>query len=140
MASAVLGWLEGLVAWLIVLGALAVFAFCLRAAPDPGLAVKEQASVLPVRPGAGSRESEGRDRGDRNAEEREHAAAAAHAFAADYGAKWPKAVVKITDDVDELLIQSAQGTGGSPASGRLALPPSAAPTSSRTVVRHRQTP
>jgi len=30
MASAVLGWLGGLVAWLIVLGALAVFAFCLR--------------------------------------------------------------------------------------------------------------
>ena len=27
MASAVLGWLGGLVAWLIVLGALAVFAF-----------------------------------------------------------------------------------------------------------------
>ena len=33
MASAVLGWLGGLVAWLIVLGALAVFAFCLRGRP-----------------------------------------------------------------------------------------------------------
>ena len=33
MASAVLGWLGGLVAWLIVLGALAVFALCLRARP-----------------------------------------------------------------------------------------------------------
>jgi hypothetical protein len=33
MGSAVLGWLGGLVAWLIVLGALAVFAFCLRARP-----------------------------------------------------------------------------------------------------------
>jgi general stress protein CsbA len=33
MASAVLGWLEGLVVWLIVLGALAVFALCLRARP-----------------------------------------------------------------------------------------------------------
>ena len=33
MVSAVLGWLGGLVAWLIVLGALAVFAFCLRARP-----------------------------------------------------------------------------------------------------------
>ena len=33
MASAVLGWLGGLVAWLIVLGALAVFAFCLRSRP-----------------------------------------------------------------------------------------------------------
>jgi transposase-like protein len=36
-------------------------------------------------------------------EDREHAAAAAHAFATDYGAKWPKAVAKITDDLDELL-------------------------------------
>ena len=35
MASAVLGWLGGLVAWLIVLGALAVFAFCLRGRPLP---------------------------------------------------------------------------------------------------------
>ena len=35
MVSAVLGWLGGLVAWLIVLGALAVFAFCLRARPGP---------------------------------------------------------------------------------------------------------
>ena len=33
MVSAVLGWLGGLLAWLIVLGALAVFAFCLRARP-----------------------------------------------------------------------------------------------------------
>ena len=33
IVSAVLGWLGGLVAWLIVLGALAVFAFCLRARP-----------------------------------------------------------------------------------------------------------
>ena len=40
MASAVLGWLGGLVAWLIVLGALAVFAFACVAAPDPGLSVR----------------------------------------------------------------------------------------------------
>ena len=33
MATAVLGWLGGLVTWLIVLGALAVFAFCLRGRP-----------------------------------------------------------------------------------------------------------
>ena len=33
IVSAVLGWLGGLVAWLIVLAALAVFAFCLRARP-----------------------------------------------------------------------------------------------------------
>jgi transposase-like protein len=38
-----------------------------------------------------------------NAEDRDHAEAAARAFAADYVAKWPKAVAKITDDLDVLL-------------------------------------
>jgi putative transposase len=38
-----------------------------------------------------------------NAEDKDHAIAAAKAFAADYGAKWPKAVAKITDDLDVLL-------------------------------------
>ncbi len=38
-----------------------------------------------------------------NAEDREYAEAAVKAFAADYGAKWPKAVAKITDDLDVLL-------------------------------------
>lgn len=38
-----------------------------------------------------------------NAEDRDHAAKAAAAFAADYGAKWPKATAKITDDLDVLL-------------------------------------
>jgi len=38
-----------------------------------------------------------------NAEDREHAEAAAKAFAADYGTKWPKAAAKITDDLDVLL-------------------------------------
>jgi transposase-like protein len=38
-----------------------------------------------------------------NAEDREHALTAARAFAADYGAKWPKAVAKITDNLDVLL-------------------------------------
>jgi hypothetical protein len=33
----------------------------------------------------------------------DHAEAAAKAFAADYGAKWPKAAAKITDDLDVLL-------------------------------------
>ncbi len=37
-----------------------------------------------------------------NAEDREHAEQAARAFAVDY-AKWPKAVAKITDDLDVLL-------------------------------------
>jgi putative transposase len=38
-----------------------------------------------------------------NAEDKQHAAAAAKAFAADYGVKWPKAAAKITDDLDVLL-------------------------------------
>jgi putative transposase len=38
-----------------------------------------------------------------NAEDKEHAEAAAKAFAADYGTKWPKATAKITDDLDVLL-------------------------------------
>ncbi len=38
-----------------------------------------------------------------NAEDRQHAEKAVKAFAADYGAKWPKAVAKITDDLDVLL-------------------------------------
>jgi transposase-like protein len=39
----------------------------------------------------------------RDAEDRDHALAAVHAFAHQYGAKWPKAVAKIVDDVEELL-------------------------------------
>ncbi|WP_256223734.1 transposase [Streptomyces sp. ok210] len=38
-----------------------------------------------------------------NAEGKEHAAKAVKAFAQQYGAKFPKAVKKITDDEDELL-------------------------------------
>ncbi len=38
-----------------------------------------------------------------NAEDREHAEAAVKAFEADYGTKWPKAVAKITEDLDVLL-------------------------------------
>ncbi|MDX3213994.1 IS256 family transposase [Streptomyces sp. ME02-6991-2B] len=38
-----------------------------------------------------------------NAEDRDHAEQAARAFEKTYGAKWPKAVRKITDDLDELL-------------------------------------
>ena len=38
-----------------------------------------------------------------NSEDKEHAEAAVKAFAADYGTKWPKAVAKITDDLDVLL-------------------------------------
>ena len=38
-----------------------------------------------------------------NAEDREHALRAVNAFQAGYGAKWPKAVAKITEHVDVLL-------------------------------------
>jgi len=38
-----------------------------------------------------------------NAQDRKHAEVAAKAFAIDYGAKWPKAVAKITDELDTLL-------------------------------------
>jgi putative transposase len=38
-----------------------------------------------------------------NAEDKTHAQAAAKAFAAEFGAKWPKAAAKITDDLDALL-------------------------------------
>lgn len=38
-----------------------------------------------------------------NAEDRDHAEGAVKDFGRVYGAKWPKAVKKITDDVDELL-------------------------------------
>jgi putative transposase len=39
----------------------------------------------------------------RDAEDRDHAVAAANVFARDYGAKWPKAVAKIVDDLEVLL-------------------------------------
>src|SRR5256885_3219803 len=38
-----------------------------------------------------------------NAQDRRHALDAARAFKAAYGAKFPKAVTKLTDDLDELL-------------------------------------
>jgi putative transposase len=38
-----------------------------------------------------------------NAEDREHAEAAARSFVAEYGTKWPKAVAKLTDDLDVLV-------------------------------------
>ena len=38
-----------------------------------------------------------------NAEDKDHAQGRGKAFAAEYGAKWPKAAAKITDDLDVLL-------------------------------------
>ena len=39
----------------------------------------------------------------RDAEDRDHARKAVNAFAHEFGAKWPKAVAKVVDDVEELL-------------------------------------
>ena len=39
----------------------------------------------------------------RDAEDRDHALRAVHAFTHEFGAKWPKAVAKIVDDADALL-------------------------------------
>lgn len=39
----------------------------------------------------------------RDAEDRDHAVRAAHAFAREFGGKWPKAVAKVIDDLDALL-------------------------------------
>ena len=39
----------------------------------------------------------------RDAEDRDHATRAADAFAREFGAKWPKAVAKIVDDLEPLL-------------------------------------
>ena len=39
-----------------------------------------------------------------NAEDKDHAAAAARVFAAQYRVKWPKAAAKITNDLDVLLV------------------------------------
>jgi hypothetical protein len=38
-----------------------------------------------------------------NAEDKDHAQAAANVFAADYGTGWPKAAAKITDNFEVLL-------------------------------------
>jgi hypothetical protein len=40
--------------------------------------------------------------GDPGAEDKDHTRAAVKAFEAAYGAKFPKAVAKITDNLDEL--------------------------------------
>jgi putative transposase len=39
----------------------------------------------------------------RDAPDRDHAQRAIEAFARDYGAKWPKAVAKVTGDAEALL-------------------------------------
>ena len=40
----------------------------------------------------------------RDAEDRDHAVGAAHAFAREFGGKWPKAVAKIVEDLEALLV------------------------------------
>ena len=39
----------------------------------------------------------------RDAEDRDHALRAVNAFAHEFGAKWPKAVAKVVNDVEQLL-------------------------------------
>ena len=63
-----------------------------------------------------------------NAEDREHAEQAVKAFAADYGTKWPKAVAKITDDLD----CSSRSTTTPPSTGSTYAPPT-----DRIHLRHR---
>jgi putative transposase len=57
-------------------------------------------AVLPKSVHAGARRALAEISG---AEDREHAEQAIAQFAADYGAKWPKAVAKVTDDIEALL-------------------------------------
>jgi putative transposase len=57
-------------------------------------------SALPKSAQPGARRALGEIR---DAEDRDHAVAAADAFARDYSAKWPKAVAKIVDDLEVLL-------------------------------------
>ena len=57
-------------------------------------------AVLPKSVHAGARRALAEITG---AQDREHAEQAIAQFAADYGAKWPKAVAKVTDDIEALL-------------------------------------
>jgi hypothetical protein len=71
-------------------------AFRCRGGPGRGRAYVEQ--FKSAQPGARAALAE-----IWNAEDREHAEAAARSFVAEYGTKWPKAVAKITDDQEALL-------------------------------------
>ncbi len=54
----------------------------------------------------------------RDAEDRDHALRAVHAFTHEFGAKWPKAVAKIVDDADALLgLAAARGVVGNKSTG-----------------------
>jgi putative transposase len=75
-----------------------------RCSPKPASSgagsTNRQRSQRPAEIGAAGRE--GRSAEIWNAEDREHAEAAAQTFT-DYGTKWPKAAAKITEDLDVLL-------------------------------------
>ena len=49
-----------------------------------------------------------------NAEDKDHAQAAANVFAADYGTKWPKAAARITDDLPSSRSAHDAGLAGRP--------------------------
>ena len=88
--------------------------------PEPALSVL---AALPksAHPGAKAALAE-----SYNAEDRNHALQAVKAFEADYGASWPKAVVKITEFVDVLLAftTTRPSTGSTCASPTRSSPPS----------------
>ena len=65
--------------------------------------VHKVANVLSALPKSAQRDARRALAEIRDAEDRAHAVAAADAFARDYGAKFPKAVAKIVDDLDPLL-------------------------------------
>ncbi|MCB0994175.1 MAG: transposase, partial [Acidimicrobiales bacterium] len=65
--------------------------------------VHKVANVLSALPKSAQRSARKMLAEIRDAEDRDHATRAADAFAKEFGAKWPKAVAKITDDLEPLL-------------------------------------
>ena len=88
-------------------GALGFWARAARGVPrDPGAALLgAQGRQRPLRAARSRRSPTARRMlaEIRDAEDRDHAVRPRDAFADEYGAKWPKAVAKIVDDLDPLL-------------------------------------
>jgi len=71
-----------------------------------------------------------------NAEDKTHAAAAANAFAAEFGIKWPKAAAKITDDFFKAFEGRLQPTA--PAASEATVPAEPPPEAARSGAQIRQ--
>ena len=86
-------------------GALGFWVRCARCSPRPGPAMLgAQGRQRPRRPAeVGPADRPAMLAEIRDAEDRDHAVRAADAFAHEFGAKWPKAVAKIVDDLEPLL-------------------------------------